>query len=257
MHYAFQQFAQVMLHCPRLILLLLVGCCAGCYMPAPILSSSEPNVIIFRGRGGYFPQLAEFEESLLDEGACPTVAYPEFHEKVAERVIAARNTGRLQGPLVIVGYSNGADKAMEMSRQLGQHGILVDKLVLLEPSDGGRVPANVRDCINIYKPQPWGEVFPYLSGARVIVDNAKTHLVNYNLREFNDGRYDGDYYLTYTTNPFIQDMYTTTPFIQDMMIDDVMVAFEPRLDEMEMPYESESRPVNVSVSREMPPVEND
>lgn len=217
MQHAFQEFAGSLQHWPRLVLLLLVGCCAGCYTTqGPILSTTQPNVIVFRGKGGYFPQLAEFEESLLEEGACPTVAYPEAHRRIAERVIAARNTGRLQGPLVIVGYSSGADKALSVSRQLAQRGIPVDKLVLLEAPPGGRVSGNVRECVNIYKPQPWSKVFPYFSGSQVMAESSATQLVNYNVREFNDGRYDGDDHFTLTANPFIQ----------DMMIDEVMTAFE-------------------------------
>jgi len=249
MQHARQKFAQLKGQWPRLAVLLLVGFCAGCYTPGPILSTTQPNVIVFRGAAGYFPHLEEFEESLLDEGACPTVAYAEAHRSVAERVVAARNTGRLQGPLVIVGYSTGADKALSVARHLGQRGIPVDKLVLVESSAGGRVPGNVRECVNIYRPQPWSNVFPYLTGSRVVAENSATQLVNYNVREFNDGRYDGEDHFTLTANPFIQ----------DMMIDEVLTAFEPQpgqLEQGELTAESESSRT-VSVAREVPPPADD
>lgn len=250
MRYACNGVGRFIPHGTRLFAFLLAGCCAGCYTPGPILSPTQPNVIVFRGGAGYFPHLEEFEGALVDEGACPTVAYPEFHQRVTQRVIAARNTGRLQGPLVIVGYSTGADKALEMSRQLGQRGIPVDKLVLLEASDGGRVPGNVRECVNIYYPQPWSRVVPYFGGGRVIADNADTRLVNYNLRDFNDGRYDGDNFVPLTANPFIQ----------DKMVDEVMVAFEPQADEMDLPYEDESgrtTTITSSLPQQVPPPAED
>jgi len=241
---AIQNLARLKSHWLRLVVLLLAGCGAVCSSPRPILSTTQPNVIVFRGKGGYFPELAEFEDALIDEGACPTVAYPEFHQRIAQRVIAARNTGRLHGPLVIVGYGNGADKALAVSRQLGQRGIAVDKLVLLDPSGGGRVSGNVRECVNIYNPQPWGGVMPYFTGARVLAENAATHLVNYNVQDFNDGRYDGDDYF----------MLAANPFIQDKMIDEVMVALDDEPSEEESPYESErSQPVMVSVHRDVTP----
>jgi hypothetical protein len=230
----------------RLIALLFAANCAGCYTPGPILSPTQPNVIVFRGGAGFFPHLEEFERALVDEGACPTVAYPEVHRRVTERVIAARNTGRLQGPLVIVGYSKGADKALEMSRELGERGIAVDKLVLLEAADGGRVPCNVRECVNIYYPQPWGKVIPYFGGGRVLAENAATHVVNYNVRDFNDGRYDGEECTALTANPFIQ----------DKMVEEVMVAFEENGDEMEFPLEDagdETMTYPVSFPQDVPP----
>ncbi|MGE5193105.1 MAG: hypothetical protein ACM3U2_11460, partial [Deltaproteobacteria bacterium] len=92
-------------------LLALGTCCAGCCTSGPILSASRPNVVIFRAIGGYFPYISDLEDQLLDEGICPTVAFAEAHRKVTERITAARNMGRLNGPLVIVGYSAGADKA--------------------------------------------------------------------------------------------------------------------------------------------------
>src|SRR5262245_3694499 len=165
---------------------------------------------------------------------------------VAERMIGARNTGRLQGPVVLVGYGTGANRALSVARQLGARGIPVDKLVLLEPSEGGRVPPNVQECVNIYKPQPWSEIIPYFSGAHILAESGATRLVNYNVREFNDGRYDGDNHFTLTANPFIR----------NLIIDEVMVAFEHREDEveeMEIPFESvSSGTLDVEVSPEAP-----
>src|SRR5262245_8345421 len=86
------------------LMLLMAPLISGCCSAGPILSDSQPNVVVFRGLGGYFPCLAEFERCLLDEGVCPTVSLPGAHAQVAERIIGARNNGRLQGPLVLMGY---------------------------------------------------------------------------------------------------------------------------------------------------------
>lgn len=195
---------------------ILALCSAGCYTPGPIGSASRPNVVVLRGPAGYFPGLAEFEDKLLDEGICTTVAYPDAYPKIAERLIGARNLGRLEGPVVIVGYSSGAGAAMLLSRRLGERGIDVDKLVLLEAADAMRVPGNVHQCFNVYKSQPWSEVKPVFRGDPLAVESPATMLVNYDLREYNDGRYDWDSHLTLTANPYVQ----------DLIIDEVLTAFE-------------------------------
>jgi len=196
--------------------LVLALSCAGCYTPGPIGSASRPNVVVLRGPAGYFPGLAEFEDKLLDEGICTTVAYPDAYPKIAERLIGARNLGRLDGPVVIVGYSSGAGAAMLLSRRLGERGIDVDKLVLLEAADAMRVPGNVHQCFNVYKSQPWSDVKPIFRGDPLAVESPATMLVNYDLREYNDGRFDWDSHLTLTANPYVQ----------DLVIDEVLAAFD-------------------------------
>ena len=202
---------------PRLVGLLLAISCAGCYSTGPIGSTSRPNVIVLRGAAGYFPNLTAFEDRLLDEGVCPTVAYPNAYATIAERLIGGRNRGRLEGPVVIVGYSAGANAAISLSRRLGERGIDVDKLVLLEATTSERVPGNVRVCFNIYKAQPWYDLYPAFGGIPVSRESVATTLENYNVRDFNDGRFDWENHLTLAANPDIQ----------DLMLDEVLLAFEP------------------------------
>ena len=199
-----------------ILALILAVCCAGCCTPGPILSPSRPNVIVFRGAAGYFPDLCEFEDRLLEEGICPIVAWPGACGTICERIIAARNNGQLQGPLVVVGYCAGADKAILLSRGLRERGITVDKLVLLETSNECSVPGNVNQCVNIYKPQPWDDIMPLFSGRPVSAESPETVVSNYNVRDHNDGRYDWDNYFTLTTNPYIQ----------EMMVDEVVTALD-------------------------------
>jgi hypothetical protein len=206
MHGVDQFLARPMYLFRRLCAAWLLMSCAGCCTAGPIFSTSQPNVIVFRAIGGYFPDLCAIEEGLLDEGICPTVAYPSAHEKITERIIAARNNGRFDGPLVIVGYSAGADKALLVSRRLADRGIEVDKLVLVEPSVNGRVPGNVKECFNIYKPQLWTEYVPIFRGCMVTAENPSTELRNYDVRDYNDGRYDWGNHFTLTMNPYIRDL---------------------------------------------------
>jgi hypothetical protein len=217
--------------------LLLLTCCAGCGTTGPILSASQPNVVIFRAMAGYFPCISELEDRMLEEGVCPTVALPGAHCQIAERIIGARNNGRLNGPLVIVGYSAGADKALVVARRLGECGITVDKLVLLEASAHGCVPGNVTECVNIYKSQPW----PLFRGCSVVAESPATRLVNYNVRDYNDGRYDWDNHFTLTFNPYVR----------DMMFDEVMSGVEGESAQDETPSAQQAGD-QVNVAEEIP-----
>ncbi len=225
----------------RLSAALLLTACAGCCTTGPILSASQPNVIIFRAMAGYFPYISDLEDRMLDEGVCPTVALPAAYPQIAERIIGARNNDRLNGPLVIVGYSAGADSALRVSRRLGECGITVDKLVLLEASANGCVPGNVKECINIYKPQVWTEFFPFFRGCIVTAESPSTALVNYNVREYNDGRYDWDNHFTLTFNPYVR----------DLMFDEVMAAIDGAGDDEDALAASKDRP-SASVADELP-----
>lgn len=242
MQFVIRKLAELCVHLPRLAMLALLVSSAGCVASGPILSVSRPNVIIFTSTAGYFPDLGEFEGRLDDEGVFTTVVYPDAHKAIAERLIAARNTGRLQGPVVIVGYSCGADKALVVSRRLGQRGIVVDKLVLVEAHEGGRVPGNVRECLNIFKPQPWCEWCSWYSGCPVLAENPATQLVNYDIREYNDGRYDGDNHFTLTANPYLQ----------DLMLDEILAPFEPEVEDGVEMEEQGGQPIGGTVESPVP-----
>jgi hypothetical protein len=193
---------------------------------------------------GYFPCLSDLEDQLLEEGVCPTVACAKAHQKITERIIAAKNNGRLEGPLVIVGYSAGADKALLVSRRLGERGIEVDKLILIEPSRKGCVSANVRECINIYKPQLWTEYVPFFRGCQVTAENPSTLLLNYDVRDYNDGRYDWDNHFTLTMNPYVR----------DLMIDEVLSAIDGVPEQEEMLSEESAGSAAEAVEEFHPPV---
>jgi hypothetical protein len=196
----------------------LALCLAGCVSTGPIGSETRPNVFVMRGHAGYFPNLAEFEDRLVAEGTCPTVAHADAEAALAERIIGGRNRGRLEGPIVIVGYSSGAPAAVSLSNRLGMKGIEVDKLVLVESTESSIVPENVHACLNIYKSQPWVNAVPVFAGHPVSAASQKTDLVNYDVRDYNDGRFDYENHLTLAANPHIQ----------DLMLDEIMETFDPR-----------------------------
>src|SRR5262249_5535386 len=132
--------------------------------------------------------------------------FPYDCAMLADRIVAARNEGRLASPLVVFGYSTGADHALKVARRLGRQGVTVDKLVLLDPTVARSVPDNVRSCFNLYMGQPSGSTLPWFRGIAVSAESEGTELVNYNCSDVEDGRYTTANHFTLSADPDVQDL---------------------------------------------------
>ncbi len=107
--------------------------------------------------------------------------------RTADRIAAARRSGIQTGPLVLVGYSRGANDALRLARRLQQSDIPVTKLILLETAANDSVPANVESCLNVYQSSASDDWIPSFRGLPVTVESANTQLTNYNLRFHDEG----------------------------------------------------------------------
>jgi pimeloyl-ACP methyl ester carboxylesterase len=84
-------------------------------------------------------------------------------------------------PLVLVGHSYGADEAVGVARYLGEHGIGVDLLALVDATNPPAIPANVNRCVQWYIPSELGDWAPRdFAGNPVIAapDNDHTLIEN-------------------------------------------------------------------------------
>jgi hypothetical protein len=173
-------------------------------------------VFVVRGIAGYWPCLCAFEEALRNEGVRPKAAFAETQRLLADEITAGRDSGRLRGPLVIVGYSTGANSAIGVCRRLAECGITVDKLVLLETSYEEAIPGNVRSCFNIYKSQPHTDWIPIFRGLPLHAASGATELVNYDVRCADSEFFFWENHLTICANPYVH----------DLMVDQVLDALE-------------------------------
>lgn len=83
-------------------------------------------------------------------------------------------------PIILVGHSLGANEQIMVARYLGKMGIPVDLLVTVDSVSVTRVPANVKEVLNIYKP---GYV-PMFSGLKLKAINPETtHVDNVNVNQ--------------------------------------------------------------------------
>ncbi len=149
--------------------------------PAPAAGSALSNVIVVRATAGYWPDCDGFVARLRAEGAPVAVIRGMEVNRTADQIAAARRAGDAR-PLVLIGYSRGANDAIRLTRRLQKHDVAVDTLVLMEMAAQDSVPANVVSCLNVYKSSPADEWVPALRGLPATVESAQTHLVNYNVR---------------------------------------------------------------------------
>ena len=83
-------------------------------------------------------------------------------------------------PIILIGHSLGANEQIKVARNLDKAGIPVALLVTVDAVSVTRVPGNVQEVLNIYKP---GFV-PMFSGLKLKADNPNTtHVDNVNVND--------------------------------------------------------------------------
>ena len=107
---------------------------------------------------------------------------PEWRS-IARRIVRENEAGRWSGPLVLVGHSLGGDDQIRVAKLLGDAGISVDLLILIDANTPPTIPPNVKRCVNLYKSQPLRDALPVFRGVRVrAVDPQRTKIENIDLR---------------------------------------------------------------------------
>lgn len=102
------------------------------------------------------------------------------------RELAAAILDRNQGapstePLVLIGFSYGADDVLRISDELLQHRVSVDMVITIDPVTPPPVPSNVRACYNFFQTNGAWDALPWLRGIRLQSAGAG-RLVNIDIR---------------------------------------------------------------------------
>lgn len=218
---------------PLAALLLATPLLTGCGMSQPISYEG-----IDRGGSSFFLLgLWNVFSKGLDDVAADLQAHgyhghsmpgPEWKALCAE-IIRLDKSGELRRPLVLSGHSLGADKALMLSEELGEHGVEVDYVLLLDATNPGTVPANVKRCHNIYLSHPATDWFPAFRGIAVQADSPETELVNYDVRISTDERLSsGDFnHFNIETDPEVQQLMVDLIRAQFDGVGDVAAVFPP------------------------------
>ena len=159
----------------------LVGCSTTGYV-GDRHTARCGNVFVVRGLVGYWPHVEDLAADLRQQGLSPTVVYGAERKRLAEKIDQTRAAGHLNGPVVLVGYSLGANDAIKLAKDLGNRGIDVDALILVDPTYYDSVPSNVRYCYNLYQSHPRTDWIPMFRGVSIEAADPGTDLINYDVR---------------------------------------------------------------------------
>jgi hypothetical protein len=97
------------------------------------------------------------------------------------RDLAEALAGHDSHPLILIGFSFGADDAIEISRKLAEEDKTVDLLITIDPVTPPPVPANVKLCYNYFQTNGVWDIFPWLRGIPLKSGGAG-QLINVDLR---------------------------------------------------------------------------
>src|SRR4051812_16515530 len=131
-------------------------------------SARRGNVYLIRGWNGLWSQgMDDLARRLTAEGV-EAHAYQQgqsaaLGDAIRDRYRAAADPD----PLVLIGFSFGADESIRIARKLSDAGLAVDLLVTLDPVTPPDVPPGVRACRNFYQSNGVWDALPWLRGVPV------------------------------------------------------------------------------------------
>lgn len=131
--------------------------------------------------GPYWPEVERMCNKLYDFGFAPSTHSPTTYRRIGDVIRSSVIKKQMSHPLTVIGYSVGADAAIDVAHQLKTDGIRVDALILIETTLGvRRIPANVSHCLNLYCPKPLTDWLVVARGVKVRAQSKQTELTNIN-----------------------------------------------------------------------------
>jgi pimeloyl-ACP methyl ester carboxylesterase len=164
----------------RAVLLLVLFLMPGCArLPAgdlPALSQhSLPKVVLIRGFLDWYSVGIDQLAQELRNARVPCQVYREDQW----RQICEQLCRHPQQPLVLIGFSYGADDVILIARQLRDSHQQVDLLITIDPVTPANIPPNIRRCVDFYESNGFWDIFPWLRGMPV---QGAAAIENINLR---------------------------------------------------------------------------
>lgn len=154
--------------------MLLVFIVTGCAPLAPgnldaIRAAPEPSsgaeIYLIRGwRDLYSTGVDRLGDELRQAGFKAEVFREEQWRNVASALADRYRASSAPRPLILIGFSYGADDAISICRQLASARVDVDLLITIDPVTPPAVPSNVRICYNFFQTNGIWDLFPWLRG---------------------------------------------------------------------------------------------
>lgn len=134
----------------------------------PVAQASSPRVgqaYLFRGFIGVFSTgMNTLGEELNSQGVHATVFQADQWSKVADTIAERYKNQSAAEPVVLVGHSYGADNIVRIAQRLKDKDVKIDLLITLDPVTPPKVPANVKQVVNLYQSNGVMDAMPWLRG---------------------------------------------------------------------------------------------
>jgi len=147
------------------ILFLLTTGCAR-LSPGQCTTADPPNspkICLVRGYlDWYSTGLDKLTAELKTDGFDAEAYREEQWGDLAESLI-----NHSHQPLILIGFSYGADDVILIARRLNDRHLPVALLITIDPVTPGDIPINVKRCVNFYEPDGFWDIFPWLRGVPV------------------------------------------------------------------------------------------
>jgi pimeloyl-ACP methyl ester carboxylesterase len=154
------------------------GCARLSAGPIQAINPS-PQICLIRGFQDWYSTGIDQLSSELKSNNIPSQVYQDEQW----RDIAAALLENHSGPIVLIGFSYGADDVISIARRLNENHLTVTLLITIDPVTPDAVPANVVRCVNFYEPNGFWDIFPWLRGVPLQRENAKSDgIENINIR---------------------------------------------------------------------------
>lgn len=102
-------------------------------------------------------------------------------QALGEAIERRQRSNSAARPLVLIGFSYGADDVLRIAQKLDRDAIPVDLLITIDPVTPPAVPDNVRRCYNYFQSNGFWDVFPWLRGIPLNASSPR-QLVNIDIR---------------------------------------------------------------------------
>ncbi|HEX8323183.1 MAG TPA: hypothetical protein VF595_04645 [Tepidisphaeraceae bacterium] len=153
----------------------------------PVALATDPrvgNAYLFRGFIGVFSTgMNSLGEELTAQGVRTTVFQADQWATVADTIAERYKNNPSVEPVVLVGHSYGADNIVRIAQRLKDKNVQIDLLVTLDPVTPPKVPANVKQVVNLYQSNGVMDAMPWLRGIPLESEKPDTvKLANLNIR---------------------------------------------------------------------------
>jgi hypothetical protein len=126
------------------------------------------NVYLVRGwRDLWSEGIDQLGREIRQAGADAQVYRESQWRELGGMIDRQYRSGSAARPLVLIGFSYGADDVLRIAQRLERDSIPVDLLITIDPVTPPSVPPNVRVCYNYFQTNGLWDIFPWLRGVRL------------------------------------------------------------------------------------------